>query len=216
MQRDVCFIGSKLTFKITHRYNTYDFDGQKRLILSTSNWTGGKNTVIGMTHQRGAFFAECVYVLYRGCLFRHRCAFSRCMHYHSGNGSEIQSKARRFECALLEQRRKKGLIKDSCAVWLHCRGSCRFMFFACPSQRDHENRSCICNDAIFPVIPRVLFCSLRKETAVLSDPSISRTVFFVPRRICHPLIAYTLTYLSINGSLLLSRPFRLFWMWVVD
>ena len=124
MRRDVWDTGSKLTFSITHRYNTYGFDGQKRLILSTSNWTGGKNTVIGIPATLGnGAVADRVLVPCRGCLFRYRCAFSRRMHLHSGTGSEIQSKARRLERALLEQGRKKGVLKDRCGslvVGLHC------------------------------------------------------------------------------------------------
>lgn len=39
--------GAVLTFQIMNRYNTYDYGGEKRLILSTANWTGGRNVFTG-------------------------------------------------------------------------------------------------------------------------------------------------------------------------
>eukprot|EP00210_Caulerpa_lentillifera_P007271 g6954.t2 len=40
--------GAHLTFEIQNRYNTYDFSGEKRLILSTANWTGGRDIFTGI------------------------------------------------------------------------------------------------------------------------------------------------------------------------
>lgn len=37
-------------FKVLNRYNTYGFDGQKFLILSNMNWTGGRNILLGVVY----------------------------------------------------------------------------------------------------------------------------------------------------------------------
>eukprot|EP00210_Caulerpa_lentillifera_P006063 g5793.t2 len=40
--------GSRLNFTINNRYNTYRFGGEKRLMLCTVNWTGGRNRFTGV------------------------------------------------------------------------------------------------------------------------------------------------------------------------
>lgn len=42
--------GANLTFEIQNRYNTYKFGGEKRLILSTTNWTGGRDIFTGVLY----------------------------------------------------------------------------------------------------------------------------------------------------------------------
>lgn len=37
-------------FTVVNRYNTYGFDGQKFLILSNMNWTGGRNMLLGVVY----------------------------------------------------------------------------------------------------------------------------------------------------------------------
>lgn len=37
-----------ITVVIQNNYNTYDFGGQKKLILSTASWIGGKNDFFGI------------------------------------------------------------------------------------------------------------------------------------------------------------------------
>lgn len=44
------FLGTKLTFTAENRYNTYKFGGKKYIVLSTSNWTGGRNIFIGVLY----------------------------------------------------------------------------------------------------------------------------------------------------------------------
>lgn len=35
---------------LMNNYNTYSFGGKKKLVLSTSNWLGGKNDFLGMAY----------------------------------------------------------------------------------------------------------------------------------------------------------------------
>lgn len=40
----------KITVAIQNNYNTYSFDGNKKLVLSTTGWIGGKNDFIGVAY----------------------------------------------------------------------------------------------------------------------------------------------------------------------
>ncbi|XP_020269990.1 putative ALA-interacting subunit 2 [Asparagus officinalis] len=39
-----------LTVHLTNNYNTYSFGGKKKLVLTTSNWLGGKNNFLGLAY----------------------------------------------------------------------------------------------------------------------------------------------------------------------
>lgn len=42
--------GTKLTFTAENNYNTYKFTGKKFIVLSTANWTGGRNIFTGVLY----------------------------------------------------------------------------------------------------------------------------------------------------------------------
>ena len=43
-------VNDEIKIVIENNYNTYEFGGKKRLILSTATWIGGKNPFLGMAY----------------------------------------------------------------------------------------------------------------------------------------------------------------------
>lgn len=61
-------VNDVVTVTIENNYNTYKYDGEKVLVLSTTTWLGGKNNFLGRAYIAlggiSLFVAACFTVLY--------------------------------------------------------------------------------------------------------------------------------------------------------
>lgn len=57
--------GSTIDVRIMNQYNTYSFNGHKKLVLSTSSWLGGKNDFLGIAY----LSVGCISVLFAAVFF---------------------------------------------------------------------------------------------------------------------------------------------------
>ncbi|XP_020586566.1 putative ALA-interacting subunit 2 isoform X4 [Phalaenopsis equestris] len=53
-----------ITIQLSNNYNTYSFGGKKKLVLTTSNWLGGKNNFLGLSYIATGFCSILVAILF--------------------------------------------------------------------------------------------------------------------------------------------------------
>ena len=56
--------GDVVNLDVVNRYNTYRFDGEKHLVLSTTSWLGGKNHIMGWLYIGIGVFCTAFAVLF--------------------------------------------------------------------------------------------------------------------------------------------------------
>lgn len=56
--------GKLLIVHLTNNYNTYSFGGKKKLVLTTSNWLGGKNNFLGISYIIAGSFSILIAIVF--------------------------------------------------------------------------------------------------------------------------------------------------------